>query len=662
MHRINGKVVYATEVGTLVGHGNKPAHLQLVVAFAERDKAPRLGEFMIIEERTFLKRRILCRVEEIGYGDFQTTRGEREKALVENYIRESAGYGRELTEEEKKTLFFLAYSLRVLGEIRTKVEDGKSQTLIATDYRMLPDLTSVCRTPNEGEFKLIVSAGLVSGKTEKLPAIGKIAFGDDVIQEINIPFESGKFDAKRTAVLARTGYGKSNLTKTVVALAAATSDSGILVLDLDGEYAFATQNRDGGIVYGLADLDLLKPKLVVYTERSDIDSQYDGLDVRPAINLSKLKPWVIADLMSDQGLKVVQNFRNLEYNEKAIKAWQELVELFSIGQKEKQEDKKAIGEKLDGFMDAFGCDDTQRNALRREILRLKDLHNPAAGDLVESIRYDTGRGKLVVLDLSLFPLQQAIRIAETVLQRLFKYNIWGITKNKAKPVIAVFEEAQNVLNREAVEKGESVFVRWAKEGRKLKLGLIYVTQQPGAIAEEIISQTDNFFVMHLLNKGDIDALTRANRHYDGVIAQFLGDETVVGNAYVYSAPRQPYVFPARLLEFTPSVFDDTFGEFRLGKLADDLKIRFKPDRQDVKKAVGGFSRVLYSWFTNQKSLSKPTWLNEEKSWIDYGYAEALLRILDRKGLFPVPELRDALKTGWEGTTPEAEDGDTDAGE
>ena len=40
----------------------------------------------------------------------------------------------------------------------------------------------------------------------------------------------------------------------------------------------------------------------------------------------------------------------------------------------------------------------------------------------------------------------------------------------------------------------NIFVRWVKEGRKYGLGCILVTQQPGAISKQIISQGDNFFV------------------------------------------------------------------------------------------------------------------------------------------------------------------------
>jgi hypothetical protein len=638
MRRVKGNLQHGEEIGTLVGHGNQPGHLQMVVAFSERDKAPRLGEFVVVEEQEFQKRKLLCRVEADEYGDFQTTRGERERALVEKYIRKTAGYDRELTEEEKKTLFFLNYTLRVLGEIRRKTKDGKTYDVIATDYRRLPELTAICRVPYEEEFELIVSAGLLSEKPETLPTIGHLTFGEYEVSEIHIPFEPDKFDAKRTAMFARTGYGKSNLAKVVVALAGAMSGSGLLVLDLEGEYAFATKNPDGSMKYGLGDLDLLKPKLTVYTERQDIDPRYNGLDIRAVVNLEQMDPRSIASLMIEQDLKVVQNFRNLEYNEEAFEAWKELVQIFS-----EDKERREIEDRLKEFLDKLEATESQKQALRREILRLKSLHNPKAGDIVESILQDVRNGKIVILDLSLFELNQATRIAETVLRRIFDYNLWGITLGKAIPVIAVFEEAQNVLNKRAVDEGKSIFVRWAKEGRKFKLGLIYVTQQPGAIAMEIVSQTDNYFVMHLLSKGDINALTDANPHYGGVIARFLGDETVVGNTYVYSAPRQPYVFPARLLEFTPTIFDDTLGKFDLEELASYLNEgHFSPNRNDVKKAVGHLSYVMYEWFMDQPSVTKPSWLDHENERIDYSYAMSLLRVLDQAGLFPVPELSGAL--------------------
>ena len=91
------------KVGVIVGRGKEQDHLEMVVAFSEREKAPKLGSFLVVEEQEFMKRKFLCRVEDMNYGDFQATKDERIRAIVEKYMREIGGYGRELSEEEKKT-------------------------------------------------------------------------------------------------------------------------------------------------------------------------------------------------------------------------------------------------------------------------------------------------------------------------------------------------------------------------------------------------------------------------------------------------------------------------------------------------------------------------------------------------------------------------------
>jgi hypothetical protein len=94
-------------------------------------------------------------------------------------------------------------------------------------------------------------------------------------------------------------------------------------------------------------------------------------------------------------------------------------------------------------------------------------------------------------------------------------------------------------------KETSPFVRWAKEGRKYGLGAILVTQQPGAIANELLSQGDNFFAFHLLSEGDLIALQRANAHFSTDILA-----NIQGNAYFWSAPDQPFVLPVRITNFS----------------------------------------------------------------------------------------------------------------
>jgi uncharacterized protein len=58
----------------------------------------------------------------------------------------------------------------------------------------------------------------------------------------------------------------------------------------------------------------------------------------------------------------------------------------------------------------------------------------------------------------------------------------------------------------------SPYVTWVKEGRKYDLGAVMITQQPGSIDSQLLSQGDNWFVFHLLIAIDFYALKKANAH------------------------------------------------------------------------------------------------------------------------------------------------------
>jgi len=611
------------KVGVVIGRGKEKDQLEIVVAFQEREKSPKLGEFLIIEETEFMKRKLLARVEEFSYGDFQATKDERIRALVEKYVREITGVGRELSEEEKKALFFRHYILKVLGEI--DFENRK----IKTDYRRLPELTSICRYPSHEEYKIITSAGLEDA-SNPLP-IGYFSIGEEIKkfgeEKIKVIFDLEKFKNKRTAIFARTGYGKSNLCKLVVSLASLTGE-GLLVFDMEGEYAFGEPNRN---IVGLADIPEIRNNLVVYTNRKDYNaSRYGNIWLRPLINLELLKPWQIASLFPEAGSKeeaaIIRNFRDL------TETPQPLIELARLYENPPI-DRDRERELWDNLFQRLNATGPQQLVLRRNLRWLLPLHNSNAPNIVTDVMWHLARGRTVIVDLSLLPLEVGVSLSNVILEGIFRYNVRNITQGKLIECIAVFEEAQNVLNRDAVKEGQSYFVRWAKEGRKYHLGLIYVTQQPGAIAEEIVSQTDNFFVMHLLGKGDIDALRRANPHYDGVISEFLLKETIIGNTYVYSAPKQPYVFPCKVSEFRESLIQNLINQQNfqlqisvnkemneLRNILMEVKNSSSSDEEE-NKIIGNFSRRIYEYF-RERGISLP-FADDNNQWIDFEQARNL---------------------------------------
>lgn len=604
------------KVGVIIGRSESSFNeLEMAVAFKEREKAPKLGAFMIVEEKGPPYRKLLCRVEDMDYGDFQTTKDMRQRALVEKYIREIEGYQRELSEEEKRGLFFRRYILLILGVIK-----GRE---INTDYRLLPELTECfARYPTAEENKVILSSGILN--PEASIEIGNLAIGSSVEVEHCVLIDPGKFKHRRTAIFAQTGYGKTNLCKTVASLAALHSDAGILILDMNGEYAFTTKAADGSDIVGLCDIDCLKGNIAVYTERRDIleGDKYKDVYVRPLLNLSYLPPYKVVDLFVDQDLKIVREFRGLEETN-----WQKC--LMKCVETRGRDLWSEIYDFLTQTPEFHGKDAKELRALTRNIWEIMPLHSPEAGDLLFETLYHLARKRVVVIDLSLTPLDQAMLIANLVLKNIFDFNVKGITKGQTIEVIAILEEAQNVLRLKDIEEGKTIFVRWAKEGRKFYLGLIYVTQQPGVIAEEIVSQTENYFVMHLLNDKDVRALVTANKHFGGVIAKLLQDETIIGNTYIYSAPYQPFVFPAKVFKFDKDLFKKVRPsnlisiKQEMELVAEGLKSQlFKPvDSQlswpKVQKStrevkVGHICYWLYEFFQKQGWQVPYAFVNEDK--------------------------------------------------
>ena len=74
------------------------------------------------------------------------------------------------------------------------------------------------------------------------------------------------------------------------------------------------------------------------------------------------------------------------------------------------------------------------------------------------------------------------------------------------PVVAVvLEEAQRVLSA-GKDRESNVFPRVAREGRKFKVGLCAITQQPKLLDDELLSQFNTFFVLGLADEKDRNIL------------------------------------------------------------------------------------------------------------------------------------------------------------
>lgn len=121
------------------------------------------------------------------------------------------------------------------------------------------------------------------------------------------------------------------------------------------------------------------------------------------------------------------------------------------------------------------------------------------------------------------------------------------------------------------------YVEWVKEGRKYDLGAVLITQQPGSISSEILSQGDNWFAFHLLSAGDLQALKKANAHFSDDILSTLLNEPIVGNGVFWSsAGGKSYPIPLRVMSFEEiyKVRDEEYNLPKAKTFVQELKDTF----------------------------------------------------------------------------------------
>jgi hypothetical protein len=178
---------------------------------------------------------------------------------------------------------------------------------------------------------------------------------------------------------------------------------------------------------------------------------------------------------------------------------------------------------------------------------IQNLHHPES-HLMSILERAMRQGNIIIVDISLLDSRTALMLSSIIVRHVFHENQRNYISVGGTDLIKatfVMEEAQSVLDGDS---DVSAFVELAKEGRKYGLGGIFVTQQPGSIPFEILSQADNFFVFHLLSKGDLDTLQKANAHYSNDVVTQILNEPIKGKLYMWTSS-QPFVLPVSVDKF-----------------------------------------------------------------------------------------------------------------
>ena len=560
--------------------GGLEFHADLVLPYrSEFHSIPMHGQFLLVQLET-PDEAVLGRIASFssegklasGVGEEFNIRAVRENRAVPDDLREE----------------FLKYrvNIRVLGVLRNK---ASGELTFVTSHRRLPHVGSLVAFPS-GEVLREIVGHTISGAEIGHFALGEYIYADgcddalfeDWMQlkspEVRVKFPVHNLVSRRSFIFARAGFGKSNLNKllfsklyeqtpTIEKRGKKDVPVGTVLFDPDGEYFWPDDKGRPG----LCDVPRLQDKLVVFTSRKGPSAFYQSF-VAGGIKLDirRLNPTDVVSIALSPERQEQQNVRKLRGLDQ--RSWEHLVNLIDQGGNQTSLD--AIG-KILGLENKQDVEALAARANMTAILRM--LHDKSS-QLMDMLIYALSQGKLCVVDVSQMRGNQGLILSGLILRRIFDRNQREFTEAEPKtiPTIAVVEEAQSVLNGMAT--AAEPYIAWVKEGRKYDLGALLITQQPGSIPVDILSQGDNWFIFHLLSSTDLMNLQRANAHFSADILSVLLNEPIPGQGVFWSSVGgKPYPIPLRVLSFEHifSVLDPTYSHAAVQTYAQILRQKFQ---------------------------------------------------------------------------------------
>jgi len=539
-------------VGAFLGfsEGGLEFHADLVLPYqSEYQKTPMHGQFLIVALEHD-DEAVLGRITSMS------AQGRLASGAGEDFALRAIHDDREIPEDLRASYLKYRVNIRVLGVLKS-VGDGLE---FVPSHRRLPHVGSKVAFLSD-EVLCEVAGHNLEGADLGFFALGEFVYsGDDDRVELGhgmqalgpkvVPkFNEGHLVARRTFVFARAGFGKSNLVKllfsnlyeqtpTVPKRNGREAKVGTLIFDPDGEYFWPDDKGRPG----LCDVEHLEDKLVVFTDRQAPSEFYQSFTASGIkLDIRRLKPGDVVAIALSPEKQDQQNVRKLKAMNS--ESWSQLVdEIYRQG-------NNADPAVIRPLLRLEEGQEGELYAARANMTQIVNMLHDPSSTMLDMLLRALGDGKLCVIDVSRMRGQPALILSGLILSKIFTHNQEQFTQRDPKtiPTIAVVEEAQSVLGQGATE---GPYVSWAKEGRKYDLGAVLITQQPGAISGELLSQGDNWFSFHLLSAGDLYAIKKANAHFSDDILSSLLNEPIVGQGVFWSsAGGTPYPIPLRVLSF-----------------------------------------------------------------------------------------------------------------
>jgi len=357
--------------------------------------------------------------------------------------------------------------------------------------------------------------------------IGRLRSGE---REVDVVVGlAGKLIPYHIGIFATTGMGKSNLMRVFAASVMGNGKYGLLIIDPHGEYY-----EGGEGTKGLKHHPMAGSALVVYSPHH-LSGPHNTLKIS-AYEIT------VGDVQNIFSFTDAQRDALYAMASRFGKEW-----LVKLCETESDELVNVFSDRIHSM--TF-------NVLKRRAERIIEseiIHKDESVAATDTILGHLNKGKVVLVDTSGLYEYEELLVGVIIARKILTYNK-NAYRNKEKfgklpPVLITMEEAQRVL------KGEGAFAQIAREGRKFKVGLCAITQQPKLVKEELLSQFNTFFILGLADEGDRNMIKSSAKQDISKIEKEI--QTLEAGEALITYPGAPFAIPAKIYWY-----DDYIKKFR----------------------------------------------------------------------------------------------------
>ncbi len=484
------------------------------------DEVIHIGELLVADSPTGTQAPFYLRVTDLAYGA---------EAADGHWMERTAGTlaaAPDVRIHDREHRLFTTATASPLGYL---TENGFRRP------KTLPALFSPVRRAVDGDFAFTAPR---AGDLE----LGHLRSGDDPLPD-RVGLDPRAL-AQHVGIFATTGMGKSNLLKVLAGSCLESGKVGLLVLDPHGEYADGGggAHRDGTPHKGL----LHHPRadrLVTFTSRPI--QGFAGRVHDLAVAATEIS---VADFANVYPVTDAQREALWAAGNRWGRNW--LMHLAAT-------DVESLYLELEKKFHEGTLNVIKRRA--EQVLDQDVIHGDGGLSTTDSILDHLASGRVVLVDTSgLFPREELL-VSAVLARRLLERHRAAYRDPELfqplPPTCVILEEAQRVLNNRG--GAENVFASIAREGRKFKVGLGAVTQQPRLISDELLSQFNTLVILGLADPTDRDRVRQGARQDLSAVSKEIqmlepGEAMLTTPGAPFALPVKAHLYEHRILEVDPA--------------------------------------------------------------------------------------------------------------